>query len=135
MRLHELSPDSLPAPETIRRDAIIIFDDCLTENQKEIATFFMRGRHCNLSCFYLAQSYTKIPKKMGIRENFNFLILFKQDIVNLRQIHAEHITDLTFQQFKNLCNHCWSSDSRAFLTVDLEDGRNYRFKFEKCLKI
>jgi len=115
----KLTPDILIAPEQTEVGSSIIFDDVLTEGQDKIANFFLRGRHRKISCFYLAQSYTKIPKKSGIRENFNYLIIFRQDNVNLRQLYNEYITGVTFLQFKGICNQCWSVPY-GFLTVDIE---------------
>ena len=123
----ELIPKTLPIPEQLKADSIIIFDDILAENQDKIATFFMRGRHCNISCFYLAQSYTKIPKKSGIRENFNFLLIFKQDRINLHQIYSEYVANgVSFQQFVDICTFCWQQEF-GFLTIDLEDGCKFRY--------
>jgi len=115
----KLTPDVLIVPEQTEVGSSIIFDDVLTEGQDKIANFFLRGRHRKISCFYLAQSYTKIPKKSGIRENFNYLIIFRQDNVNLRQLYNEYITGVSFQQFKGICNQCWSVPY-GFLTVDIE---------------
>lgn len=127
----ESTPSTLSMPEQLKANSIAIFDDVLTENQDKIATFFMRGRHRNISCFYLAQSYTKIPKKSGIRENFNFLIIFKQDRINLHQIFTEHIvSDISFQQFTDICASCWGQEF-GFLTVDLEDGCKFRYCLEE----
>ena len=123
---------ALPEPENVAPRSIVIFDDILTENQDKIANFFLRGRHREISCFYLAQSYTKIPKKSGIRENFNYLILFRQDQVNLRQIYTEYVTDLNFEQFRQLCDKCWR-EPYGFLVVDLESSCKYKKKFEQCL--
>ena len=117
----KLTPDILIQPEQVEIGSKVIFDDILTEGQDKIANFFLRGRHRKISCFYLSQSYTKIPKKSGIRENFNFLIIFRQDTVNLRQLYNEYITGVTFAQFKILCEQCWSAPY-GFLTVDIEKG-------------
>lgn len=78
IKFSHLSPDNLTEPEQIEENSIIIFDDVLGEDQNKIANFFLRGRHRNISCFYLSQTYTKIPKKTGIRENFNYLYDFIQ---------------------------------------------------------
>lgn len=127
----ESTPTSLPVPEKLKTDSIAIFDDILAESQDNIAKFFMRGRHRNISCFYLAQSYTKIPKKSGIRENFNFLIIFKQDRINLKQIYTEHIVNgLTLLEFTDICVSCWRQEF-GFLTVDLEEGCTFRRCFEE----
>ena len=131
IKLVEVSLEKLPVPEQIDRDSVVIFDDLLVEKaQDKIAAFFMRGRHRGISCFYLSQSYTKIPKKTGIRENFNYLILFKQDLINLRQIYAEHISDISFEKFRDLCRKCWA-EKYSFLVVDLESERSrFKKKFE-----
>lgn len=109
--------EKLSLPEEIESDSIVIFDDILTEKQDGIANYFTRGRHKNISCFYLAQSYCKIPKKSCIRENFNFLILFRQDNINLRQIFNEHITGTTFEKFRKWSDKCWRH-RYGFLTFD-----------------
>lgn len=131
VQYHELNVEELPLPEDIQPDSIIIFDDVLTDNQNKIANFFIRGRHRNISCFYLAQSYTKIPKKSCIRENFNYLILFRQDNVNLRQIYNEHITSILFDKFRKLCDKCWRQ-KYGFLTFD-EDLNIFRKNLEYLL--
>lgn len=133
--LEESTPDTIPVPEKLRPNSLVIFDDIQAENQSQIASFYMRGRHRNLSCFYLAQSYTRIPKKSGIRENFNYLLIFRQDRINLRQIYTEHIVaDISFQQFTNMCTLCWRQPF-GFLTVDLEDGCKFRRCFEEQINV
>lgn len=122
--------DDLPEPEEIPRGSIVIFDDILTEKQDKIANIFLRGRHRDTSAFYLSQTYTKIPKKSGIRENFNYLILFRQDLVNLRQIFNEYVTDVTFDRFRKMCNECWH-EPYGFLVIDVENEKSkYKNKFE-----
>lgn len=125
------TPDDLVLPEEVVENCKVIFDDVLTEGQDKIANYFLRGRHRNISCFYLAQSYTKISKKSGIRENFNYIILFKQDNVNLRQIYVEYVSDLSFEEFKLLCNKCWKLPY-GFIVIDVEAG-NYKQKFDHVI--
>lgn len=132
LKFVKCTPDNLMLPEKVDEGASIIFDDVLTEGQDKIANFFLRGRHRKISCFYLSQSYTKIPKKSGIRENFNFLIIFRQDNVNLRQMYNEYISDLSFPKFRSLCNSCWNI-SYGFLVVDTEEGK-YKQKFDRVIK-
>lgn len=132
MKFVKCTPATLLLPEKVDEHSSVIFDDVLAEGQDQIAKFFMRGRHRKISCFYLSQSYTKIPKKSGIRENFNFLVIFRQDNVNLRQLYNEYISDLTFDQFRSLCNKCWKLPY-GFLTVDTEKCR-YKQKFDHTLQ-
>jgi len=137
-----LLPNELKEPEELEPYAgqacsagtysVIIFDDILTDPQENIATYYLRGRHYNISCFYLAQTYSKVPKQC-IRDNFNYLIIFKQDLKNLKHIFENHITDLTFEKFKEMCNLCWSQ-KYGFLVIDKEcNDKNevYKKNFEE----
>ncbi len=72
--------ENLPDPNEVTVRSIIIFDDILTENQQKIAEFSLRGRINEIIFFYLTQSYTKIPKRSAIRDNFNYLELLDQDV-------------------------------------------------------
>lgn len=132
IKFTEIQLENLLPPEKIDANSIIVFDDVLAETAQEnkIALYFMRSRHFSISCFYLAQSYCKIRKSSGIRENFNYLILFKQDLVNLRQIYSEYISDITFQKFRELCHVCWR-EKFGFLVIDMENEKcKYKYKFE-----
>jgi hypothetical protein len=131
----QVTPDTLQPPSRTLKNSILIFDDCLADKQNKIAAHFQHSRHDNNSLFYLTQSYSKIPKKSGIRENFNMCILFKMDLVNLRQIYLELASDLSsFEQFRRMCDYCWSVDKYSFLTMDPENDnskRRYRRNFEE----
>lgn len=137
IKYFEVTPDTLEVSSKAIPDSVIIFDDCLSDNQSKIAGYFQHARHKNISLFYLTQSYTKIPKSSGIRENFNYLLLFKMDLVNLRQIYTEHISDLqSFEQFKRMCTMAWSRDRFSFITIDPENENpqcRYKIKFEECI--
>lgn len=77
------------------------------ENQINIRNYFSMGRHKHIDCFYLCQTYSKIPKQL-LRDNANFLIIFKQDDVNLKHIYEEHVSsDMSWNQFKKICNTVW----------------------------
>lgn len=131
-----LLPSELQEPEEIEPHSIIIFDDILTDPQEKIATYFLRGRHYNISSFYLAQTYSKVQKQC-IRDNFNYIIIFKQDMRNLRHIFENHTTDLTFEKFKEMCNSCWNEEY-GFLVIDKEcKNKNevYKKNFEEGFKL
>lgn len=132
----ECIPENLPSPSDTRENSILIFDDILLDDQKTISAQFLYSRHKNNSLFYLTQAYTKIPKKSGIRANFNFLILFKTDRHNLLQIFYEYASfDIdSFEQFQQMCTSCWSRDRYNFLTIDPENvdrNKRYRVNFSK----
>jgi DNA polymerase III delta prime subunit len=116
-------------PQDIEKYSAIVFDDINCEN---IAPFFSMGRHRNINCFYLCQSYSKVQKY--IRDNVNFLILFKQDDLNLKHIYNNHVgNDFTFKKFRELCYKCWNQPF-GFLVIDKTKAFNngkYRFTFDQ----
>lgn len=124
------------APETASNNSAIIFDDVTCENQVNIRNYFCMGRHKQIDCFYLSQTYSRIPKQL-IRDNANFLIIFKQDPINLKHIYDEHVnSDLTWINFKSICSYIWK-DKFACLIInkecELNNGR-YRKLFDEFIK-
>lgn len=123
--------DVIPLNEAFP-NSIMIFDDVICENQINIRNYFTMGRHKQIDCFYLSQTYSKIPKQL-IRDNANLLIIFKQDETNLKHIHNEHVTtDIDWFEFKKLCSMIWQ-DKFSFLLInkdcDMNEGR-YRKGFD-----
>lgn len=119
-------------PNDALQDSIIIFDDVACESQVNIRNYFAMGRHRRIDCFYLSQTYSKIPKQL-LRDNANVLIIFKQDDINLKHIYNEHVnTDMTWLNFKQLCAAIWSNNFK-FLLINkdcaLNKGR-YRQGFD-----
>ena len=96
---------------------MVVFDDFITEQHQLIIDYFVRGRHKNISCVYLTQSYTKVYRQL-IRNNINFLCVFKEITNYMRNICDEYVgSDFTFERFKEICNSCWREDY-GFLTID-----------------
>lgn len=119
-------------PNDALTNSIMIFDDVTCENQINIRNYFAMGRHKQIDCFYLSQTYSKIPKQL-IRDNVNLLLIFKQDDINLKHIYNEHVnTDMEWLQFKKLCSTIWQ-DRFDFLLINkdcsLNEGR-YRRGFD-----
>lgn len=132
------SSDQVLHPNETKKNSIIIFDDVICEkNQTNIKNFFCLGRHRNIDCFYLTQTYARVSKHM-IRDNCNFVILFKQDDMNLRHVFNDMgvVCDMNFDQFKLFCLQCWK-DRYGFVVIDLDSDVNsgrYRKGFENYLK-
>lgn len=124
-------------PSCVKPNSLIIFDDISTEKHDNIRNFFAFGRHSNIDIFYIGQSYSKIPKQL-IRDNANFLMIFKQDETNLKHIFNNHISpDMTFDQFTNICSIAWKNKNNFVVTCkdfDFNKGR-YRINFDSfvCL--
>lgn len=106
-------------PSDAKPDSIFIFDDVICEKQDVIRAFFSMGRHRNVDCFYLAQTYSRVPKQL-VRDNSNFIAMFKQDDMNLHHIFSDHVSpDISFKQFQEMCAECWK-DKYGFLVIDKE---------------
>lgn len=125
-------------PNEAKSNSVMVFDDIACERQINIRNYFTMGRHNNIDVFYLCQSYSKIPKQL-IRDNTNFLIVFRQDELNLKHIYADHVnTDMSFDKFKEICNKIWSGDKYEFLVIDKESGINcgrYRIGFDIYINV
>lgn len=120
-----------------KSNSIFIFDDVALENQNNIRAYFCQGRHRNVDSIYLSQSYARIPKHL-IRDNLNFLVLFKQDEMNLKHVYNDNVnTDMSYEEFKRMCLSCWRDDY-SFLVIDkdskLDEGR-YRKNFDTFISI
>lgn len=111
--------------DEIQNESVIILDDiALGEN---IRPYFSRGRHKKLDTFYLVQSYLQCPKI--VRENTNFLIIFKTDIRNLKYIFEENYAFIhavsSFKEFVNLCNSIWTKNKNKhsfdFISINKEN--------------
>ena len=124
--------DVIPPNESLP-NSIFIFDDVACDKQDTIREYFAMGRHSNVDCFYLCQTYAKIPKHL-IRDNANLLILFKQDGTNLKHVYNDHVnTDMTYEDFCALCRNCWQREY-GFAVIDkdsaMSNGR-YRKGFNE----
>lgn len=125
-------------PEDAKPNSVMIFDDVACEKQDHIRAFFCMGRHKDVDSFYLCQTYTRIPKHL-IRDNANLLVIFRQDEMNLKHIYNDHVnTDMSYQQFKDMCTACWNHDKYNFIMIDkdseLNNGR-YRKGFDTFICI
>ena len=68
------SVDDVPDPKELssEKKCLMVFDDLLLEKENTCGSYYVRGRHSNVDCFYLAQNYFKLPRQT-IRENANFI--------------------------------------------------------------
>ena len=114
-----------------------MFDDIACEKQDNVRALFCMGRHKKVDCFYLCQSHAHIPKHL-VRDNVNFLAIFRQDEMNLKHVYEDHVnSDMGFTHFKDLCSKCWRDDKYGFLIIDKDrpmNGGRYRKGFD-CFAI
>lgn len=131
--------DKVIAPNAAKRNSIMIFDDVICDkNQENIKNFYCLGRHRDIDCFYLTQTYTRIGKHL-IRDNCNLLILFKQDDMNLKHVYNDMrvACDMKFDAFREFCLECWK-EKYGFVVIDLDSEVNngrYRKGFSDYLNI
>ena len=126
--------DDVPDPHDLKytNKNLMIFDDLLLEKQNKCEAYYVRGRHSNVDCFYLAQNYFKLPRQT-IRENTNFLCLFPQDLKNINHIYNDHASsDMSKDEFRDLCKKAWE-EPHGFVVIDLTSKKNdgkYRSGFD-----
>ena len=99
------STEDVPDPRELSSEKknLMVFDDMLLGKQNTCESYYVRGRHSNVDCFYLAQNYFKLPRQT-IRENANLTCLFPQDLKNLNHIFEDHgASDMTKEEFRQLC--------------------------------
>lgn len=125
-------------PEKALPNSVFIFDDVICENQDIVRSYFSRGRHNQVDVFYLAQSFARVPKQL-LRDNSNFIILFKQDETNLKHVYMDHCSgDMKYSEFKDFCTTCWSKGRFEFVTISKEcerDNGRYRHGFDSFVTI
>ena len=86
---------------------LMVFDNMLLQKQNTCESYYVRGRHSNVDCFYLAQHYFNLQTQTD-RENANFVCLFSQDRKNLNHIFEDHVgRDMTKVEFRELCKVSW----------------------------
>ena len=101
----------------------MVFDDLLLEQQNTCESEYVRGRHSNVDCFYLAQNHFKLPRQT-IRENANFIYLFPQHLTNLNHIFDDHVeSDMTKEEFRQLCKTAWEKQ-HGFVIIDLSSKKH-----------
>jgi hypothetical protein len=109
----------------------MIFDDLQSEKQNTCEKYYIRGRHSNVDCLYLAQNYFRLPRQT-VRENANFICLFPQDLKNINHIYNDHVSsDMSKDEFRSLCKRAWSQP-HGFVTIDLTSDKHngkYRVRF------
>lgn len=114
------SSDELIEPTEAKANSIIIFDDVICEkNQDTIRNYYSLGRHRSVDSFYLTTTYTRVGKHL-IRDNCNFLIVFRQDELNLKHIYNDMGVGchMKFDLFQKFCFECWG-EQYGFVVIDL----------------
>lgn len=118
--------DSIPDPKDVdsKNNNLFIFDDIMTDkNQSKAEDYYTRGRHNNISCFYISQNYFKLPRQT-IRSNANVLILFSLPKKDLQHIYEDNCcNDMEWKEFYEYCNNAWTKPySYIIINKELQPG-------------
>ena len=111
--------EELPDIKNLGSDALVIFDDMMLDKNavKRAEEFFTRGRPMGISIIFISQSFYEIPRRT-IRENSNFIILFKQNMKSLDQLFKDCVEpDMVKEEFVKFCKESWR-EKHSFLTID-----------------
>lgn len=124
--------EKLPAPEEFDRDKknILVLDDVMLEKQQEIEPFFTRGRHNNINMFYITQNYIEVPNHT-IRENANFIIAFRQNDQNIRNLHKDHGSGMPLKEFAKFCHDSWNEREHSYLCIVPDSNFKFRRGFDE----
>jgi ABC-type lipoprotein export system ATPase subunit len=133
----EVYDGTLPVPDPRDLDRALknlcVFDDMITDSNQSLAeSYYTRGRHNNVSCIYISQSYHMLPRQT-IRFNANCLLLFKLPNKDLRHIHGDIISgDMPYQEFNQFCRNVWQQDHSYIIInrTQLPGEGRYIAKFE-----
>lgn len=135
-----LSPDQMIPACKVKPNSLVIYDDVICDkNQDNMKQFFCLGRHFLADVIYLSQTLSGLDKQK-IRDNSNFIILFRLDELNLKHAFNNfHVAcDMSFKQFREFCFSCWS-DKYGFVVIDLErtdpNAGKYRKGFDNFLQL
>ena len=71
------SAEDVPDPRELssEKNNVMVCNDLLLEKENTCESYYVRGRHSNVNCFYLAQNYIELPRQT-IRENANLIFCF-----------------------------------------------------------
>jgi len=130
--------EDLPDPEELDKEYnnVILFDDLMTEKDlRKVETYFIRGRHSNSTCIWLAQSFfTGVPRK--VRLNSSHFVLFNAPSKSeIKRISNEVAPDLTQKEFMDLFNRAIEEDY-SFFFIDTTQKRKllkYRKNLDEAL--
>ena len=92
-------------------------------NSSEIDELYTRGRHEDLSVFYISQRYSGSPRQ-SIRNNSDILILFKQVLGDVHSICYDiGAYDMKYDEIKIKVREAWS-EKYNYLCIDMTKNKN-----------
>ena len=114
------NPEDMPSMDEIPRDSLVLFDDLMTSKtgKKRAEDLFMKGRPLGINIIFITQSYYELPRRT-IRENANFLVLFKQNVKTIDHLFRDCVDpDMSKKEFLKFANIVWLKSKHEFITID-----------------
>ena len=67
------SAEDVPDPRELSSEKknLMVFDDMLLEKENTCESYYVRGIHSNVHCFYFAQNYFKLPRQTMREREFH----------------------------------------------------------------
>jgi len=123
----------IPDPSNLDRNKknLIVFEDCksLNEMLPVIKNYFTRGRQSSCNVIFLSQGYFSL-KSDDIRENSNFLILFKQEKRKISNIYDSIGSErMGKSQFLSYTSNSWTKN-HWYIVINLENVKIYNDVFD-----
>ena len=95
-RLHDVFDAGLRRTKAMGKDKapheLVIFDDAIADvkflNSADFLKVFVAGRHGNISCMVMTQSYVKVPR--SVRMQITALAMFPSRVTEIERLCDEH---------------------------------------------
>ena len=94
-----------------------------------VTELFIRGRKCNISIFFIRQSYFKTPKNVRLNST-QFFIMRITNKGELQQIATKHSSDIDFKDFIKIYKKC-TTRPYSFLVNDTTLPSDNPLRFRK----
>ena len=101
-------PAKLPDFRDIEKDTSVTFNGLMTDKSAQKKGIFTEGRPHGINIIFITQSYYEIPKR-SIRDNTNFLILFRQNARSIESLHIDNVdsVEMDYKEIKNFVDDVW----------------------------
>jgi hypothetical protein len=86
--------DDVPEPEDLdsTKNNLMIFDDLQLTKQNKCEKYYIRGRHSNVDCFYLAQNYFMLPQTNHPRKHQFYLSVSSRRSNDVNNIYQDRVS-------------------------------------------
>ncbi len=123
--------ESIPALDSFSKNEnnLVIFDDLMLDDMKQIGQYFIRARKLGVSCLFLVQSFFSNDKNFKlIRRNINYLFLKKvAGLKDITYIMREYSLDINKKDFVKLYQDA-TKNFTDFLLIDIDAPPEERFR-------